>query len=394
MKVQVAFEALAVAISIGLLDQTLDAAVHPLAEGVGHSVDEVVEHLRQMVFDHPGDLLDGVESAAHGRGVPVLEEGLGLRPVFAFIEGAEDLLEPPGPGRAGFAVFHGRHALRPLGGKVLEAIEPHEAGSLERLASRRVEQRLLLPANAVHGLVHVLDDMEGVVGDRLLSLRQSRARRVDERPPHVHARAADPLKRPGAFKLPVGVQRGLLPPVGDEVHERGSLVGDSRDDRHVVVPLADALLVDADGSRGNRDSAFESSLHRPFLDVVGLVPAQVQVPGRRGGAAMLHQHDRDPFEHGREAPVGLRPRDRDHQRAVLGALHARNFSLNDRSELASVQMPPATRRPLMHMHALGTGGATPGRLLGLDVDDNLLALQRQIDLRDVPRLLQTQYLFV
>ena len=100
MKVQVAFEALAVAISIGLLDQPLDAAVHPLAEGVGHSVDKVVEHLWQMVFDHPGNLLDGVESAAHGRRVPVLEEGLGLRPVFAFIEGTEDLLQPPGPGRA------------------------------------------------------------------------------------------------------------------------------------------------------------------------------------------------------------------------------------------------------------------------------------------------------
>ena len=120
----------------------------------------------------------------------------------------------------------------------------------------------------------------------------------------------------------------------------------------------------------------------------------VFMQGRRGGAAMLHQHDRDPFEHGREAPVGLRPRDRDHQRAVLGALHARNLGLDDRSELASVQMPPAARRPLMQMHALGTGGATPERLLGLDVDDNLLALQRQIDLRDVPRLLQTQYLFV
>ena len=394
MKVQVAFEALAAAISIGLLDQPLDAAVHPLAEGVGHSVDEVVEHLWQMVFDHPGDLLDGVEPAAHGCGVPVLEEGLGLRPVFAFIEGTEDLLQPPGPGRAGFAVFHGRHALGPLGGKVLEAIEPHEAGSLEFLASRRVEQRLLLPANAVHGLVHVLDDMEGVVGDRLISQRQSRARRVDERPPHVHARAADPLKRAGAFKLPVGVQSRLLATVGDEVHERGSLVGDSRHDRHVVVPLADALLVDAHGSRGNRDAAFESSLHRPLLDVVGFLPAQAKVLGRRGGAAMLHQHDRDSLEHGREAPVGLRPRDRDHQRAVLGALHPRDLRLDDRSELARVQMPPAPRRPGVHVHALRARGATPGRLLGLDVDDNLLALHRQIDLRDVPGLLQSEDLFV
>ena len=60
MKVEVAFESLAVAVSIGLLDQPLNAAVHPFTEGVGYSVYKVVEHLWQMGFDHTGDLLDGI----------------------------------------------------------------------------------------------------------------------------------------------------------------------------------------------------------------------------------------------------------------------------------------------------------------------------------------------
>ena len=95
--------------------------------------------------------------------------------------------------------------------------------------------------------------------------------------------------------------------------------------------------------------------------------------GSLHGLAGLEDVDHEPLHEQSEAAVGLRPRNLDLHHSVLGALNPRDPGMDQRMELAGVQMPPL---PLGSMVVAGQLSATmrtvPATAFGmLDVNMDL-----------------------
>jgi len=108
--------------------------------------------------------------------------------------------------------------------------------------------------------------------------------------------------------------------------------------------------------------------------VPSLIPGDADKgAGSLHGLARLEDVDHKPLHEKSEAAVGLRPRNLDLHHSVLGALDPRDTGMDERVELAGVEMPPL---PLGRMVVAGQLSAAmraaPAAALGmLDVDVDL-----------------------
>jgi hypothetical protein len=157
-----------------------------------------------------------------------------------------------------------------------------------------------------------------------------------------------------------------------------------------VCPLAKSLLVDAHLNRNLFGLACLSANHRSLHQVVSLVPAQAQSLRGAGDVRLLEHVDREPLKQEREPRTSLRPRHRHLAHAMGRAFHSRHTRVEQRRELARVQVTPD---PLLrvvvktrHRPAVRTRKRSVRSMLRPYV--HLVLLHRKLNFRDRPRRLK------
>jgi hypothetical protein len=379
---QVPDGAVAAGLGLGGLDQrvgALDAAVGEL--GV-----EGIEDAGPVVLEGLGDLLDGVESATTGPGIPLVQERLGLLAAGGAVEDLpQALLDAEGTVSLEVELFE-IGELGDLGaGPGALVLQPEVAAALEAGGGLR-----LLAADLVDGLVDQLDDVELVEGDRRPGQVLGDAGAVAGG--HIDADVLDVL---GAAAVGFEV-------VGELRHDLGlaALAGEQQTPGVEVVKQADGVvpapcgrLVQADG--GHRGEVLLGAGPR---DVVIQGAPQAHVPDAEqlrhlaDGHRLAQGHDQGLHQRG-EAAVGTGPGHRDLGRLGAGrAAHPRHLGVEVSLELEEVQMAPLALLGVMHRlmlgPAVGTGEARPRREGHLEVDAPSRAVEGHIG--HAPRRLQAQ----
>ena len=159
--------------------------------------------------------------------------------------------------------------------------------------------------------------------------------------PHVHH---DFVDRSFAFVGQFGperVQCGFPAVVTHPEHAPTLKIGDHR---HVLVPLLEAGLVNAQHADRLIGPTGQTAFHRALQDPLRLVPAQAHQPRQARNRRLPKQPDRHRFEQSRESAPVLGPRYPDRPNPVLRTLHPRDPGAQHRSVLAGVQMAPAPLR--------------------------------------------------
>ncbi len=131
MEKHVDFEAFAVPVAAGFLDEILDLPVHPFGDGVVEAMLEVRDDPRRVFPGQAGHALQRRHAALRGHGAPALQVSGGVARIEAAPELPEDFLDGPGlGGPQGTGPQIGK-PLRPAFWQVFEAPEPQLAGALQ-----------------------------------------------------------------------------------------------------------------------------------------------------------------------------------------------------------------------------------------------------------------------
>jgi len=161
----------------GLLDP-LDDGVDTLEPGVGEVMAQVGQQVRQVTLDELGDRRHGREPAMGGAPEPTGEERGGHAGVAVLPEGAEALLEGPGPADLEVLPLQGaeRGPLRLA--QILGPAQPQVLGARQAFIANALEGPVLAAPHPIDGLVQMFDDVELVEHDLLVRFGQVRARRL------------------------------------------------------------------------------------------------------------------------------------------------------------------------------------------------------------------------
>jgi nitroreductase len=153
----------------GVLDG-LDFAVEAFGHGVGDGMGKVGKQAAQVIFERAGDAFDRREFAAAGAGIPLVEEGSALVAILLLPEAGEVFLGQPGAGGLQIALRQTLEVRRMFFRQRALAVEPPEAGLLERVVSLRGQLFGFGTAHFIDRLAQQLGNMELVVHQ--LGLRQ------------------------------------------------------------------------------------------------------------------------------------------------------------------------------------------------------------------------------
>lgn len=130
------------------------------------------------------------------------------------------------------------------------------------------------------------------------------------------------------------------------------------------MPLAEAFLVDAQTRHGLGLPALQSAAHRALQDAVNFVPAQREQLADAALAGFAQPGDGQGLEQRGEEAAPLGPRQPHDSRTMFGAVAARRLSVQNRAELAGVEMPPTPFRLMVVERACRAAlRASPTRLL-------------------------------
>src|SRR6266542_3841504 len=253
----------------GLLDP-LDDGVDPLEARIGQVMAQVGEQVRQMALDQLGDGRHRLEAAMGRAPVPAGEEGPGRPRIAVLPEGAEALLQRPGPPDLEVFPLRGPEDQALFRQQVRGPAQPQIFGPRESLIAVALEGPVLAASHAIDGLVQVLDHMELVEHDLGVRLGQVRPRRLHVGLPHVHGDGGDTVALGGRQGGPEAVQTFLLAVVGQVEHPALRQIGH---DGQVAMPLGDGLLVDPEPRDHVVAPARQAPLDCPPLDPPALVPA-------------------------------------------------------------------------------------------------------------------------
>lgn len=229
--------------SIGHLPDSLDHGISTFTHGIGDSISEIVQNLRQVLAQHPGFLNHRLQTRVRGPEIPCHE--VASRPT-------DSLIFPQFP-RTLFNRPCSRclqmHPLQTLKSAlmslrdVLLRVHPEVFRPLQPLIALFLQLAMFLFAHIIYRLHHVCHQMIAVKHNLLLGLRNILPNRGQIRIPNVHG--------DGFNLLPCLLRKGgkiiiktLFLPVISHIFHRPSL--QVVDHCNIVMPPASRLLVHPD----------------------------------------------------------------------------------------------------------------------------------------------------
>ena len=296
----------------------LDLGVGRLEVGVGRLQDDGVDDPPQVRAEHIRDLHHRAKSRTRHPADEAFPTSLRPSSRFVVPQPASDFLHRPCPSN-----FEGRIPQRVepslvLRCHVLRVLKPEIACPDERPVPERPKLSGLLGPHLVHPVAEVLRDVEPVEADLELRILDVAADCVDVRRPHVHG---DRLQRQDVLqrRVPEEVLEVLLLAPVEDVEHSGSL--DVVHDGHVLVPLLEGGLVDADPTQRLRLTALQPPFDGPLHDAVDFVPTHPEHLSDRRDGCRLQPVDDERFEQGGEPRPRARPGNWDLLDAVFLAPH-------------------------------------------------------------------------
>ena len=154
-----------------------------------------------------------------------------------------------------------------------------------------------------------------------------------------------------------------------------------------MVPSRERLLINTETLDGLSLTAHQTALDGSFLNGMHLVPAQLQLIGDGFLTGCLEPIDGQSFKQRCEPTGGLGPRKLYDTNAMLRAVAARRFGMQDRLALTRVQMPP-TAFLLMIIERAGLAALRTRPLYSRPMDQmnvNFSIRQFQLDAINAPR---------
>ena len=148
---------------------------------------------------------------------------------------------------------------------------------------------------------------------------------------------ADNCGYPTPERRPEAVQARLLAPLR---HVQDAASGQVVDERQVLVPLPERLLIHPQIPDHFRLPPGQSPPYGTFHDPMDLVPTEAHLIGHGPLAGRSQPVDRQPLEQRRETTVRLGPGQTHHPNSMLRTAGTRRLGVEDRPVLARVQMPP------------------------------------------------------
>ena len=226
------------------------------------------------------------------------------------------------------------------------------------------------------------DDLGCAVGD-------VRHRRGDERVPHVHSHGLDASQLPRGEGLIVGVQAGLLAVVGDVLDGGAVQVAHQRD---IAVTLGHGLFVDA---QVGDDAAFLGVLaafDRPFHDVPGLIPSNVEQSGPSQDVGFEQHIDGMVLEGDGEPRAGQCPGDTNPPEAMNRTSDSGEVRMNPGPATAVIEVPRGSGGGVIaERRGLAAHRASEGDVPSMgEVEVDSAAVGIENDAVDAPGVIQGQ----
>ena len=358
---------------------SLQQPVHGFDEGVAAVIEHAAHHRVKVSLQGVGQPFEGVESTAPRPRYPGLQLGAGQLGLVVGARAGEDLaqchLQPPGTRGLEVGPLQPVHGLD-LRGRPARRIPAHAPQDGATLLGREVTQLLLHPrlvglplgrAHLVHGLAGKFDDMEAVVADQRVGQVGGGAFEIGRT--HVHADVGDSrgLTTVGLQVLGKGLDCLMVTPGRAEQQPLGIQIVHHSD---VLVPAAQACLVDADDAHPAHVLLLARLAHIVFDAPPQLLVAHTQIPGCLAhGQAPTHPQ-RQRFKQQREAAALARPRHADLRGLAAGrGPDEGHFGMQPGLVLKKGRVVPLALKPVMHLlRRRAARWAGQQRLLALDIE--------------------------
>lgn len=247
------------------------------------------------------------------------------------------------------------------------------------------------PPDLVDRLAEVLGDVELVKHD--LRPRNMPSRAGHERLPHVHGNRLDSLKLLLCQRFPELIAGGDCPIPNHLQHSALVNVGQNRD---IIMPLAEALFVDADMLNIIGLPALKTSLDSGSHDGMDCVPGEPQqASGSADIRCRLKHADRERLEHQCKAGVLPGPRNCNRFDSAAGTLAAGNGGSDFSGELHRIEVSPCSLGSSVGASArLRTLGAAEFATDVFQLDDDAISRQIEVHVDDLPVIAEPEKLSV
>ncbi len=338
MKIDGNFEVLTVAETAGLFLDRLNRRVQSFADSVGDPVLEKVHDVFQILAEHPGHRLDGLQPAADGPSIPALEvfESPSRRLVSPEIPQA--FFNRPSPSCPQSFFPQHRKLLSPALRKVFPRIQPQILCSGQIVPAFFPQLPMFLLPDHIDSLHHMRHQVIAIKNNLLFTLRHMLPDRSQIRVPDIRRNGLDFCLPPWRQQGKIAVQTFLPPVILDMLHSRTFQVVNQG---QIVMPFPQRFFIYPHVFDRQPALPFPSSLHRPSHDLPGFVPTDPQHLPRALDAGLLQRQNDQPLKKRHKSRVLFRPADLHLFHPMSRTLHPGNPGMKKRLELARVQVPPS-----------------------------------------------------
>src|SRR6202162_552997 len=354
----------------GAMADQLDLVIHAFERAVGNPQPGPGQDAIEMSAELANELLEGLESRAHGRVHPATQVvGTSTR-LAVFPEELKGLLEVIGPDDGRIPAHQGGETLPFLGPQVPGVLEQQEPGSLERGFLLAAETVHFTPPHLIHRPVQMLHEMKTV--EENLSVRGVDADGFKVGLPHIETDDLDGRRAaPAQFREEPG--QGLLGPILSHPEQNPAI--QVIDDGQVMMTRATTHLIYAQDVQRPMMTAIQPVGHHALHDGSHALPIQAEVPSRFLPAQMPGQFRYRSGQSPGDPRPSLCPRNGFPLHAAVRTANPSRAVVQDHGQSPEREMLPMSGS--LDLVNLGAGLTTPSATQAtapqaIDANDHLL----------------------